>query len=119
MLNEIKTWDVGTGKGTTLLIANSPCALPLIVFSPDGKRLASGGRWLPMITLWDVATGRKTGTLKLKENLLGDEGVLSMAFTPDGKTLVSSGDRGEINLWDVATGKNIATIKRDTRAVGY
>jgi WD40 repeat protein len=44
-----------------------------------------------------------------------------MAFSPDGKTLVSGAGAGNepgvIKLWDVATGKEQATIKGHTSTV--
>ena len=62
--------------------------------------LASGG-WDGKIKLWDVAT------LKERASFTGHtDRVYALAFTPDGKTLISGGGiqtkRGETKLWDVA-----------------
>jgi WD40 repeat protein len=37
--------------------------------------------------------------------------VLSVAFSPDGKTLASADGYNAFRLWDVASGKNTATLK--------
>ena len=37
--------------------------------------------------------------------------VISVSFSPDGKTLVSGSDDNTIKLWDVETGQEIRTLK--------
>ncbi len=77
-----------------------------MVFSPDGKTLASGGRCISEIRLWDVAAGKQTTTLPGHD----EYGIEALAFSPDGKTLTSVGYFGGIKFWEIATGKNTATL---------
>src|SRR5687767_13964669 len=66
--------------------------------SPDGKRIASGGRD-KSIRFWDFHTGT------YQQELTGHEGdVLRLVFSPDGAKLASAGGDNVIKVWDVATG---------------
>ena len=50
--------------------------------------------------------------IEAKQILRGHKGaVYSLAYSPDGKTLASSGADWTVRLWDVATGKERATLK--------
>ena len=53
------------------------------------------------IKLWDVKTGKNFATL-----VGHGEAVLSVAYSPDGKTLASGSGDKTVKLWDVKTGKN-------------
>src|SRR5262245_1955072 len=55
-----------------------------VAFSPDGKTVASGGEDRT-IRLWDRATGKEIRRLAGHRS-----GVCRLAFTPDGKHLVSA-----------------------------
>lgn len=89
-------WDISTGA---LLWRKQHNDRPnSIVFSPDGKTLASGSSD-NTIRLWDAATGQI-------KNILTDhrDDVNSVVFTPDGSTLMSGSKDKTIRVWDVATG---------------
>ncbi len=78
----------------------------VVAFSPDGKRILSGGVCYgdrdPTVRLWDVVTGKEL--LKLEGHT---EGVYSLAFLPGGKKAVSGGGDGTIRIWDLETGKEL------------
>lgn len=87
-------WDLATGK-TTFRFSQRLGQDYAAAFSPDGKTMVSGGDF--SLRLWDVATGK---SVRLDE----DTGVLSVALSADGKTLVSGsgGDEHNVKLWDMS-----------------
>lgn len=72
-----------------------------VVFSPDGKMLAScGGNNDSTVKVWDPAAGACLHTLE------GHEGaVYCLAFSPDGKMLASAGQDGTVRIWDPQSGE--------------
>lgn len=103
----IKFWDVASGKKLRPL--NNPEVLSL-AFSRDGRILASAG--YNLINLWDLASGKKLQTISAK-NLF----PISVALSPDGRTLASGGGLGNVELWDVASGKKLRTLAGHSAAV--
>jgi WD40 repeat protein len=71
-----------------------------IAFSPDGKTFAAASPF-GMVRLWDTATGKKQIQFGIAKS-----GVTSLAFTRDGRWLVTGG-RGEVLCWDPTTGKQL------------
>lgn len=89
-------WDVQSGEVLRRLIGHTD-AVSKLVFSPDGLTLASGSK---EVIVWNTTTGRKRYAVK---------GPASIAFSKDGKTLVTS-DEWEIHLWDALTGEHKKTL---------
>jgi RNA polymerase sigma factor (sigma-70 family) len=73
------------------------------LYSPDGKVLAVSGQ--QTIELWDPEAERLLHTLTGHKDI-----VWCMAFSSDGKTLVSGSDDKTIRFWDVATGQQARQI---------
>ncbi len=120
----VTVWDAASGKVVHLLdvrgegggfwdMGFAPCK---VVFSPDGRRLATtGGAWDP-VKVWDAASGRLLHRL---------EGGLAFAFSPDGRHIATvtpeSGvsraggpvetKGGEIKVWEAATGREVGSVK--------
>lgn len=84
-------------------------------FSPDGRWLAAPGSsqdGSPLLDVWDVAAREKRYSLR------GHRGNISaVAFSPDGRLLLSGSDDNSLKLWDVATGETITTIQGHSGSV--
>lgn len=74
-----------------------------LALSPDGAVIATVGRD-QTIRLTNAANGRVIRTLPAQEE------VLSIAFHPHGKYVVSGDLRGSIKIWDVASGSAARTL---------
>ncbi len=118
---------IGSGQGVELLdlqtrklrktLSGHQGTVQAVALSPDGKLLASGDA-RGQILLWDASTGEPPFGGKQAEFRGDPLSLRSLAFTPDGRTLISAGT-GEktIKLWDVSTQKLSATLTGYENAV--
>jgi uncharacterized caspase-like protein len=89
-----------------------------VVFSPDGRFLASGCHDTK-IQLWDPTTGRLVRTLTPEKPIWSEltGPIYSVAFSPDGRLLASAGEDMTVRLWDPATGQSVRTLTGHTRTI--
>ncbi|MBN2433816.1 MAG: caspase family protein, partial [Spirochaetes bacterium] len=73
--------------------------------------LASGS-WDKTVKLWDVSSGKLIRTLEGHSTY-----VVTVSFSPDGKTLASGSYDKTVKLWDVSSGKLIRTLEGHTSIV--
>ncbi len=98
---EVYLWDVAARLKIDFL-SRPGCRIAHLTASPNGKTIASGG--INEIVLWDLETGAQTAIAYPTK---------TVSFSPDSKTLVSTGFDRLIQFWDVDTQENIATLDPD------
>src|SRR5437868_14313467 len=79
---------------------------------PNVERRRRGAAWLGVVCLGLLPVSSLSAQEpKLRATLQGHTGeVVSVAFSPDSKTLASASYDGTLKLWEVATGKELATL---------
>jgi WD40 repeat protein len=83
---------------------------PPAVTSPDGRTVATASDNAVVMT--DAASQKTLWKAKGHTGM-----VTAIAFSPDGKTVITGGADKAIRIWDVSTGKNLRMFKGHTRAV--
>ena len=116
-IENLKVWDVATGRelGNWNLSRSDDRTVPQInptgvhtlcldlAFSPNGSQLASSeyysldGKQHHLIRLHDSQSGKNQLVLTGHISYIN-----CIAFSPDGKTLVSGSDDGAVKLWDLS-----------------
>ncbi len=118
-----KLWDLATRR-EIMTYDDSPALA--IAFSPDGKYFLCGGPGpslfipKPTLKIFDVATGGEIIDFKIRPSL--DYRLQSVAYSPDGKYVLSGSMGGIIDLWDISLGRSIRTtvkVSDGIRAVSF
>ncbi len=131
---QVRLTDVSTGNELATLnevnVGINP--YPCMVFSPDRKTVAFGG--LGKMHLWNTETGTRLDVSILDEHNANGKGDLAplpdvmphqmpqisaLAFSPDGKKLVSGTMGGKVQMWDAETGVELAPFFAGKEGVGY
>jgi WD40 repeat protein len=110
----VRIWDVAKGQVVKEIKAHQitmptpqPAAVYTLAWNNDGKQVVSGG-YDGSMKLWDAANGtlvKEFKAYKEKDFEKGHrEGVFSVAFSPDNKTIASCSSDHTIKLWNVADG---------------
>jgi WD40 repeat protein len=94
--------EIGTFTGQTLVVYDA-------IFSPDGTRLASGAGD-GTIVIRTVSDGAVERTIPLPA------GVLSLAYTSDGKVFAGCDD-GSVSLWNTTDGSFVKKVTGHTSMV--
>ncbi len=113
--NVVSVWDLQSRKEIARL-SGSGLGGPKVAFSPTSSILAYGGYFAtgvsqhPVVCLWDPETRRNVTVLPL------EPGCRALAFSSDGKTLLTSDFDSGLILWDVAESRKLA--RQEFRTAG-
>src|SRR5262249_7251860 len=119
---EIKLFDTANWQSRSLYDNRKGVgSWHLLAFTPDDRYLTFGGGWggQPKVHFWELSSGQETSPLKYDNP--GYLSVLSMAFSPDCKTLATGllepglleQSKYQVILWNWTTGKILGKIPFD------
>jgi WD40 repeat protein len=97
----LRFWHINTRE--EFHIYQGEFSSPVLAISPDGRFLAAADDWMGQkVSIWEASTGRP-----VRQLTLGGEkrSVRDLAFSADGRTLVTCQHDGFLQFWDAATGK--------------
>jgi WD40 repeat protein len=100
----IRVWDLKSGK-LVRTITNGQTTVAVLAISPDGKLIAFGGHYQKTVRIFETGRWTELPGIKLREQFS------SLAFSPDGNSLLSTSGQIEgtakeyLELWDVRTGR--------------
>jgi WD40 repeat protein/serine/threonine protein kinase/tetratricopeptide (TPR) repeat protein len=120
---EVKFWDLPTGRlQRTLPLPIKGSGIFALSFSPDGKHLAVACRtpledrdkmkWL--VYVLSVGSGAVVGTLDGHT-----DAIWEVAFSPDGKRLVSASADATARVWHVQTGQELVCFRGHSQVVNF
>jgi eukaryotic-like serine/threonine-protein kinase len=130
-----RLWDVSTGKPVGAPM-NHDSEVFAVCFSPDGQMILTASRD-GTARLWDAGTAQATGIVlrhryafRDNDSSLGRDDetreqtslIKAVAFSPDGKTVLTGSADATARLWDVVSGKQIGEPflhEGDVNAVAY
>jgi WD40 repeat protein/serine/threonine protein kinase len=110
-----RVWDVRTEKVNVEHVGHREIVF-CVAWSPDGKRIASAGgnRALFTVKVWDPLTGQDDFALPAQP---GEPEFLGVAFSPDGRRLVTGRRDGTVQVWDAQTRSLVNTLDTHDRMV--
>ena len=107
----VSLWNLASGLQTTIFRGHTQ-PLSAMSFSPDGKWLVTGDL-LPMIKIWEVATGQEKYSFQLS-NKVKASGIV---FSPDSRRVLILDGTNRMRTWDVLNGSELPPFITDNYSV--
>jgi WD40 repeat protein len=106
-----RIWDATSGKQLLQVDAFGPPHKQYeqhatLALSPDGKVLATSAGYEDDAQLWDARTGERLATLEGVKS----GGLADLAFSDDGRFIVTAPLSGSVRLWDGHSGRLLASV---------
>lgn len=103
-----KLWDIETGEVIRTFDISEMAGAEAVAFSPDGSRLVVSGNRYGTAELWDAISWKRVRTLHGHTSR-----VNSVAFSPDGRWVLTGSNDDTAKLWDTRTGHERCSIRHD------
>jgi WD40 repeat protein len=104
-----RIWEVsatGVHELASLSSRGTRSGVQSVSFSPDGSRILAGDHGVNAVTAWDISASGGGEWASVAGGPIFD----SVAFTPDGSGVVTSGGSGSVSISDAVTGEQEAVI---------
>ncbi len=103
----VKIWDVATGQ-RLFTLSDALEGITTVAFHPSGDQIAAAG-YDKVIRVWDL---RERGG-SLAQSMIADEDtILEIAYSPDGKTLISTSADRTIRVRDSGTLNEVKVFEK-------
>lgn len=111
-------WDVATG-GDPMQLEGHSASVDDIAISPDGSLIASASTD-DSVRIWNLSDGSSVNIIQQAADNDPLRDVYSVAFSPNGATLVS-GHSGKVRIWDAASGtqRTAVDVKGNVRSIKF
>jgi RNA polymerase sigma factor (sigma-70 family) len=123
----VRLWEAAAAR-KLLELEGHTGGVTAVAFAPDGRTLVSASHDA-MLRYWDPATGKLVRKVQVPDDTVPDRppddrvrgihcgGVLSLAYSPDGRMLASGSADGTVWVWDAGTGRELCALRGHGREV--
>jgi WD40 repeat protein len=110
-----RVWDAKTGQGRVEFPGHREIVF-CVAWQPDGQRLAAAGGNGALFTVkvWDAKTRHEVFTLP---KVPGGSEFFAVAYSTDGRYLVTGRQNATVQVWDARTGDEVRTLGAHDREI--